>query len=262
MGGYGGDRCTQYIIPGVGDYNYIYFRAYENGNWCPWSNTFTFKKVLYSTDDANDIKENGIYCYSTASVPKNSPFANAAVIVVFGCNSASSQKIQLAFRYGSPCQGKFRALYDDTWQPWAEFAGLLEDTTYSGCYYRYTNGNKEWDNPPMVDGVEYRTTKRMSGKPVYAIKKNVGTMPDYTNSKSIPIDIGCKMDEVLTFDVYCVNKSNKSYRYKIPYVYTNGGVLATARIERKTSSDYVYIYATSQDTSGYEATVILEYTKE
>ena len=37
----------------------------------------------------------------------------------------------------------------------------------SGCYYRITNGEVEWINPPMLSGVEYRTTKRIQGVPVY-----------------------------------------------------------------------------------------------
>lgn len=43
----------------------------------------------------------------------------------------------------------------------------IEATDYPGCWYRMTNGVKEWLNPPLIDGVEYRTTERFLGKPVY-----------------------------------------------------------------------------------------------
>lgn len=33
--------------------------------------------------------------------------------------------------------------------------------------YRIVNGVKEWVNPPMEPGVEYRTTELWNGKPVY-----------------------------------------------------------------------------------------------
>jgi hypothetical protein len=46
-------------------------------------------------------------------------------------------------------------------------APAIKDTNYTGCYYRMVDGNKEWINPPMVIGVEYRTTERYNGKVVY-----------------------------------------------------------------------------------------------
>ena len=42
-----------------------------------------------------------------------------------------------------------------------------ESTDYPGCYYRMVDGAQEWINPPMVVGVEYRTTEKFEGKPVY-----------------------------------------------------------------------------------------------
>ena len=44
---------------------------------------------------------------------------------------------------------------------------LEEDSNYPGCYYRIVNGVQEWLNPPMLSGVEYRTTERWLGKPIY-----------------------------------------------------------------------------------------------
>lgn len=46
-------------------------------------------------------------------------------------------------------------------------APATADTTYPSCYYRTVDGVKEWINPPMVSGVEYRTTERFGGRPVY-----------------------------------------------------------------------------------------------
>lgn len=41
-------------------------------------------------------------------------------------------------------------------------------------------GEWEWVNPPMVIGVEYRTTERYLGKPVYAQVVKFGALPDTT----------------------------------------------------------------------------------
>lgn len=59
----------------------------------------------------------------------------------------------------------------------------------SGCpehYVRYCIAGtwKEWEyeNPPMLLGVEYRTTERYQGKPVYAQLVNFGYGPNNTNA--------------------------------------------------------------------------------
>lgn len=45
----------------------------------------------------------------------------------------------------------------------------------------------EWVNPPMALGVEYRTTERYLGKPVYTQIINCGSMPDIGSSKGVSI---------------------------------------------------------------------------
>lgn len=48
-----------------------------------------------------------------------------------------------------------------------QLSGTVESTDYPGCYYRTVDGVTEWVNPPMMLGVEYRTTERYLGEPVY-----------------------------------------------------------------------------------------------
>lgn len=48
-----------------------------------------------------------------------------------------------------------------------EVAQAIEDDTHKGCYYRLVGGEKEWINPPLVSGSDYRTTERIDGKTVY-----------------------------------------------------------------------------------------------
>lgn len=47
-----------------------------------------------------------------------------------------------------------------------------------------TWGKWEWINPPMATGVEYRTTERFGGKPVYQKIVNFGTLPN-TSFKTV-----------------------------------------------------------------------------
>ncbi len=56
----------------------------------------------------------------------------------------------------------------------------IESTDYPGCFYRMVGGVQEWLNPPMVIGVEYRTTERYNGKPVYWKLVDFGALPDAT----------------------------------------------------------------------------------
>lgn len=44
---------------------------------------------------------------------------------------------------------------------------MIEAPESPGCYYRMNRGVKEWLNPPMMEDVEYPTTKRQDGKRVY-----------------------------------------------------------------------------------------------
>lgn len=56
------------------------------------------------------------------------------------------------------------------WLPTAEEIGAapaIESTEHPGCFYRTVDGVTEWLNPPMEVGVEYRTTERYEGSPVY-----------------------------------------------------------------------------------------------
>lgn len=43
----------------------------------------------------------------------------------------------------------------------------VESIDFPGCYYRMVNNVQEWLNPPLKDGVEYRTAERWRGMPVY-----------------------------------------------------------------------------------------------
>lgn len=59
-------------------------------------------------------------------------------------------------------------------------APAQNDSDYSGCYYRMNGGAKEWINPPMQLGVEYRTAGRYNSKPVYAKAISFGQAPNAT----------------------------------------------------------------------------------
>lgn len=53
----------------------------------------------------------------------------------------------------------------------------IESADYPGCYCRIVDGVPEWVNPPMIPGVEYRTTERYFGRAVYQKLINLGALP-------------------------------------------------------------------------------------
>lgn len=182
-----------------------------------------FKRTLTSADDMDDIKEDGIYVYSTGSLPKNAPFSNASTVMVFGSTSTSSQKVQIGFRYGGAGQGKFRVLYNGAWKEWAEFMGLIEDASNPGCYYRYTNGTQEWFNPPFDLSEEYRTTERYGGKPVYCKRFNYNFTETIGNASGVTtITIPHNISGFGGL-VRCICKL-PNQNYLIPYISASGGI--------------------------------------
>jgi hypothetical protein len=60
-------------------------------------------------------------------------------------------------------------------------APAIADTAYLNCYYRMVDGVKEWINPPMIYGNEYRTTERWNGKAVYTKMIYGGAFPTSGN---------------------------------------------------------------------------------
>lgn len=109
-----------------------------------------FKRILTSEDDLNNIKASGSYVYYTDSIPKNCPYSNAGIVEVTLGDNSGSRVIQRVTRYGEKGKSSFRALQDNTWRDWAEFATVdktlsmhiittkdtnLDDYRTTGIYY-------------------------------------------------------------------------------------------------------------------------------
>lgn len=211
-----------------------------------------YRRTLTTADDLNEITDDGVYVYSTASIPANAPFANAAVILVFGARSDSTQKIQLAFRYGITGCCKFRPLYGNQWLTWASVSAMMEDTNSPDCYYQYTNGIVEWANPPLLDGVEYRTTERFNGEPVYVKMIDFGTLP---SSTSKTLSSGSTIANLVKVDTTTL--SSNGTKSSLPLFNTSGTLYARYHI---TNAGTVVV-TTFADLSSYTANFILRYTK-
>lgn len=113
----------------------------------------------------------------------------------------------------------------------------------------------EWANPPMVAGVEYRTTKRHDGKPVYTKLVNYGKLS--TSSVSIGTKNVISMSGVSTF----IDGSGTVYHDTFPIHNSNGfDVLAMAFTGN--GSLFVKTNAGFPATQNYTAEFTIEYVKD
>lgn len=129
--------------------NTSHTHTYDEISGKPEVNGLMFRRVLTSADDLDNIFEDGVYVYSTSSLPGNAPFANAAVVEVFGSTSTTSQKIQRAYRYGMNGYSAFRVLYSGEWREWAVTCdSVIEQGSSGGWSYRkWFSGKMEaWGN--------------------------------------------------------------------------------------------------------------------
>jgi hypothetical protein len=67
------------------------------------------------------------------------------------------------------------------------FLLCTESADHPGCYCKEVGDETEWLNPPMVENVEYRTTERYNGLPVYTKRVVFQDIPAKGESKIVTI---------------------------------------------------------------------------
>ena len=128
-----------------------------------------------------------------------------------------------------------------------EVWGMVDTNVYRHCVrlvYPNSGTPWEWVNPPMLLNVEYRTTERYLGKPVYAKVVDFGALPNNTqkilNHGITTLKQAIRCDLIASTGAYITNDSSVAY-----CVANTGAILV------KTTVDY----------SSVTANVILKYTK-
>lgn len=115
------------------------------------------------------------------------------------------------------------------------------------------NSQEEWQNPPLVYGVEYQTRERMNGQPVYAKAVDVGTLPS-ASYKEVYISGG--ITGIVRLDGYGY-WSNTSYSYldKVPITTFRSTLDITMYGNSRLR------FTASSDLSNWSASVVVYYTK-
>ena len=132
---------------------------------------------------------------------------------------------------------------------------FTEDSSYPGCYYRMVDGKKEWFNPPMMVGVEYRTTRRDGGCVVYAKSLDVGQLAEKGGTKAA---IYCSKGatRLTEYNAYVINTSSTN-QSPLPLINLDGVIRTTV-----TASIYSIIFKSVEDSTGYDAIAEAYYTKD
>lgn len=173
--------------------------------------------------DPNTTTENGFYQFTTSAVnlPTEYPYFNYGVMVVQRRYSLITQTIRYVNITAIRCSEDGGV----TWSAW------------------------EYVNPPMALGVEYRTTERYNGKPVYAKLFDYGVLPNAASSY-VSFNPSGSIDAVVyVTPVYYSASFNQYFTGSIGEVdqcYANSNGSLSIK--------------TNADGSGLTATVLVKYT--
>lgn len=118
----------------------------------------------------------------------------------------------------------------------------------------------EWVNPPMQSGVEYRTTERYKGKPVYIRLEEIAALPN--NSTLTVSNVGVPSGGKLYVDNivdYRAEFYSNSAVYSIPY---NDVVDVLQCNGSRYGGGITYSIRTKVDYSSYAARIWIKYTKQ
>lgn len=129
-----------------------------------------------------------------------------------------------------------------------ELLASIAQMNLTGGMYRTMDGETEWFNPPMSQGVEYRTTERWSGSPVYTMAVDFGALPNNAEKSKSGLPAYLNIIDMRGYAV------GGSYNVPIP------GYYAIHSMGYTKSNGNLWI-STTADMSGYIAYVVVKYTK-
>lgn len=134
----------------------------------------------------------------------------------------------------------------------------IESTDHPGCIYVVTSGVIEWVNPPLALGVEYRTTERYMGKPVYVKVVDCGYFAAAGTVKTIKT-----VDGNAEHMVGCTGRVRE---WQIPTTLfaASPADAGDVRLEGRVDGDgtfAIYLYSKAYDLTAWQAIVTIKYTK-
>lgn len=116
-----------------------------------------------------------------------------------------------------------------------------------------------WDHPPMALGVEYRTTERYMGKPVYVKTINMGNLPGNA-VKQASFQSNNVVDKIVSVTGQCTTDSGVNL--SLPCHTGSGPNQNTVVLIDATGAGIAQIVTFAEDFAGYtDACITVKYTK-
>lgn len=128
-------------------------------------------------------------------------------------------------------------------------APAIESAEHPGCYYRVVNGITEWLNPPVAAGLEYRTTKRWNGKPVYKQLLAAGSLP-----AAGAVHLNIPTSGIIDYIISAKGVVNPQR------IFPSSVVAGAMKIDLETTSGGVDVYVSHDWLGGAQFFVTVEYT--
>lgn len=172
-------------------------------------------------------------------------------VLVF--NSVSNLNSFAELAYTSEYGGGYATLTVYSWHISGDGDRTALNSTYIKVKRYGSWATFEWQNPPMQLGVEYRTTERHNGLPVYAKRIAFTPSTDFNANTTLAIPHG--IDGYYTFKRLFARSGN----YPLPfYAHEGGGTFTAVR-----SVDATNIYISSNQNWGKAAwTIDIFYPKD
>ncbi len=194
-------------------------------------------KVLTPDDDLNDVWEAGWYAWDAA--PKNAPTVGGSLIPYCSMNVLNKGSAYNMHQIVYTFEGyEIHRYYDGGKQTWSEWA---------------------WVNPPMMVGVEYRTTEYYFGKPVYVKTINMGNLPGNA-VKQASFQSNNVVDKIVSVTGQCTTDSGVNL--SLPCHAGSGPNWNTVVLIDATGTGIAQIVTFAEDFAGYtDACITVKYTK-
>lgn len=189
----------------------------------------TFAATMPNSD-FNMVWQCGMYRFGSGG-ENRPPFSDWGYLTVMSSGDYNSECIQIAFQQTSANMCVMRTKAHGVWSEW------------------------EWVNPPMHVGVEYRTTERWQGKPVYVQVLDFGALPDKTSkNKTITITGATAVPQIVKIGGVFTDGDN-----------TQGDVFGMKDVVGHYANCYQnhieFGIETDRDSTAYNAIITLKYTK-
>lgn len=206
------------------------------------ANGFPYPYTIVTGDTVDNLSRSGLYWYDDSSKPFYADDYNSGAVGLLLHLNGNTRNVlsarQIFFPHnkvngvGANCRVEREKNGDGAWSP------------------------VEFVNPPLALGVEYRTTERYLGKPVYT-KVIEGS---FSGAGTTTISHGiANIDKCVAANGIALQKDS-SYNFSFPYWFADGSTL-TQGLSVSINSSAIQLSAVSDYSAAFSVQITVKYTK-